>query len=90
MHPDNCEWCKGYITGQTMGITFTQEALNELFNLYNRSGPNEKANLWELHRRGNEWPKAGDKRGEFCSSRCWQQAVNSNFFGKWQSRGWFW
>lgn len=88
--PDNCEWCNQYINGRTYSFEFTQDVLNNLFAEYNRVDPNTKAKIWSLFQRDNEWPKLGDKRGEFCSQRCLSQAAGSNFAGKWQSRGWFW
>ena len=88
--PDNCEWCNQYINGRTYCITYDQELLNELFDAYNRTGPKGKAYLWATNQRDNEWPKAGDKRGEYCSQRCKSQAVDGNHCGKWHSRGWFW
>ncbi len=88
MHPDNCEWCNALIHGKTYSLEFTQERINYVINEYNRCNANGKAKIWDLMNRYNEWPKAGDRRGEFCSQRCLSQAVGSNFIGKWQARSW--
>ena len=85
---DYCEWCNGEYIGQGRGVTYTQEIINSAINQYNRSNANGKAKIWAVMQRYNEWPKAGDRRGEFCSSRCQSQSVASGQFGKWQARSW--
>ena len=88
---EHCEWCRRTINlnDYECAMTFTQERLNSIIDEFNRSNANEQARIWEWVRRGNEWPKAGDKRGTFCSKQCGSQAFNSGVTGTWHPRPWF-
>lgn len=86
---EKCEWCNGYGRSLDYGHTYNQEAINLLTQLWNAANHDLKAEVWDEHRRGNEWPKVGDRRGKFCSKKCVSEARADKFYGSWHSRGWF-
>lgn len=90
---DYCEWCSKRVKILTFK-EYDQELLNYVFDAFNdaeaRGDDSEQNEIWQQHARGAEWPKVGDKRGFWCSSKCSRYAVKNGDYGSWHKRGWFW